>query len=118
MKNKCSNCLMNEVCSEKVKELYNDAPCPYFKTEKKYRPFRDTDELIKVWCNKCPAHNHRERGLTMPLIWVRHKEVGSKSLITDFVDDVAVIVGTEGNGLQELFYKYTFLDGSPCGVEE
>lgn len=86
------------------------------KVEKQYRPFVNTDELIKVWCDKGGKWQKRE--LTMPLIWVRHKQVGSKSLITDYVDDYAVVVGNEGNGLRALFDKYTFLDGSVCGVEE
>jgi len=85
------------------------------KAEKHYRPFRDIDELIKVWDAKCP---NKRPAMTMPLIWVRHKQIGSKSLITDYVDDYTVIVGTEGNGLQALFDDYTFLDGSVCGVEE
>ena len=90
------------------------------KAEPHYRPFKDTDELIKVWDEKCQRYGVYgwQDEIEMPLIWVRHKGVGSKSLITDFVGDIAVIVGTEGNGLQALFDKYTFLDGSICGVEE
>ena len=97
--------------------------CEYYKpitkqkAEPHYRPFKDTDELIKMWWKK-KYDGVPETDLDLPLIWVRHKQVGSKSLITDFVDDTAVIVGNEGNGLRALFKNYTFLDGSPCGVEE
>ena len=90
------------------------------KTEKHYRPFRDTDELIKVWCEyKCPAHNHRERGLTMPFIWVRRKDANTKGqLITEFGDELHVSMGKEGYNMTDLWVYFTFLDGSPCGVEE
>lgn len=85
---------------------------------KKYRPFKDTDELIKVWCeHKCPAHNHRERDMTMPLIWVRHKSTAKKDLIVAFNDTLFATVYAEGN-MYKLFELYEFLDGSPCGVEE
>ena len=87
---------------------------------KHYRPFKDTDELVKVWCEyKCPAHNHRERGLTMPFIWVRRKECNCKGqLITKFSDPLWVIMSTEAYNMTALFEHFTFLDGSPCGVEE
>ena len=102
----------------KVYEYYNT------KTEPYYRPFRDTDELIKVWCeHKCPAHNHRERGLTMPLIWIRRKNDPKDKgrLITAFNDD-CVEIGEAGSGdvleVDGLFEIFEFLDGSVCGVEE
>lgn len=88
------------------------------KAEPHYRPFKDTDELIKVWCNKCPAHNHRDRGLTMPLIWVKNKGDGSKVLITGFNQDDNEIMIYDCINLTDLFEHFTFLDGSPCGVEE
>ena len=85
-------------------------------TEKHYRPFKDTDELVKVWCDKGGKWQKRE--LTMPHIWVCSKDkYKSKDLITGF-NAYAVSIGIEENSMQDLFKDYEFLDGSPCGVEE
>jgi len=86
-----------------------NASCPHWEAEKKYRPFKDTDELIKVWNKKFyldfkPSHDP----LTMPLIWVRDKKNNKEFLLTEF--DVRI--------LEYLFTNCEFLDGSVCGVEE
>ena len=87
------------------------------KVEKHCRPFRDTDELIKVWREKS-KQVHSEYSLTMPYIWLRRKEVNSKGqLITEFGDELHVSMGKEGYNMTDLFVHFTFLDGSPCGVE-
>ena len=123
-KENCTNCVENgkvhgciPMDDDKITRCFDYKP----KTDKHYRPFRDTDELIKVWCEyKCPAHNHRERGLTMPFIWVRRKKANSKGqLITEFGDGWGVGVGRgEAYNMTDLLVHFTFLDGSPCGVEE
>ena len=79
------------------------------RAEKHYRPFKDTDELIKVWDKKFyldfkPTHDP----LTMPLIWVRNKSNKKPWLINEFGKRI----------LDYLFTNCEFLDGSPCGVEE
>ena len=87
------------------------------KAEKHYRPFKDTDELIKVWGEKGGKWQKRE--LTMPHIWVQRKEAKTKGqLITEIGDDLYVFMGKEGYNMTDLFIHFTFLDGSPCGVEE
>ena len=122
----CTNC--KHSCCHKDGEDISKRWCRYYeprteqKAEPHYRPFKDVDELVKVWCEyKCPAHNHRERGLTMPLIWVRHKkEDGSKSkghLIHGFYEDIIEMQDRTMN-MKDLFYFCEFLDGSLCGVEE
>lgn len=89
--------------------------CP----NKHYRPFKDTDELIKVWDAKMGTPNWGTNGdLTMPHIWVRRKKANSKGqLITEFSDELHVSMGKEGYNMTDLFVYFTFLDGSPCGVE-
>lgn len=87
---------------------------------KHYRPFRDTDELIKVWGEKSIEKSGGEwydYGLTMPLIWVKEKEGMGEHLIGGYTDDV-VFVGKNYEDMDELFEAFTFLDGTPCGVEE
>lgn len=80
-----------------------------------YRPFKDTDELIKVWCDKGGKWQKRE--LTMPHIWVKNKERGSQELIVAYNGDMFLTEYAQGD-MEKLLEWYTFLDGSPCGVEE
>ena len=133
----CSRCSKEGddlICAKDGRKIYQPylaKNCSGWAERKHYRPFRDTDELIKVWSNKCPAHNHRDRGLTMPLIWVRDKDndVGqAQHLITDFnvtrlnEDNDGYVTGITVNCIDttfdDLLEYFTFLDGSPCGVEE
>lgn len=89
------------------------------KTEKKYRPFETIGELINEWVIKGGEWQHREK--TMPLIWVRGKNCSVNRLITSFDEtengDRVMICGLDCS-MEDLFNIYTFLDGSPCGVEE
>lgn len=90
------------------------------KAEPHYRPFKDTDELIKVWCDKGGKWQKRE--LTMPHIWLlRNKSNKGSVLITGFTTLLgasAVEISGELHTMEYLRENYTFLDGSPCGVEE
>lgn len=105
---------------EEAKKAYACAMtnvCP----NKHFRPFRDTDELIKVWWKK-KYDGVPETDLELPLIWVKkHDDTDRGKLIISFsnngcsvidVDEIEVLLW------EDLFNIYTFLDGSPCGVEE
>ena len=108
-----------ELCDEYIRPFNEfmkiDASCP---APKHLRPFKDTDELIKVWCEKGGKWQKRE--LTMPHIWVQRKGMNTQELITGFDKECMEQVKIDGVWIdtQALFNKYTFLDGSPCGVEE
>lgn len=86
--------------------------------EPKYRAFKSCDELIEKW-NKdiCP---HIQPKNTMPLIWVMDKvySKGDTELITGYTKVGNVLINGTNFPLQSLFECYTFLDGTPCGVEE
>lgn len=86
------------------------------KPEKKWRPFKDIQELKNVWSDKAGMSvDYKE-----PLIWVRDKERPDITrLITDF-NGGCKSVALAGNWhiLEALFDDYTFLDGTPCGVLE
>lgn len=73
----------------------------------KYVPFESVDELIECW--------GKYSSLTMPLIWIKHKENGNKHLITDYCKDNNISTSDEIFSLRELFEHFTFLDGSPIG---
>lgn len=128
----CTNCIFkdNPTCNkskwpeEEVKLFRCEDYQP--KTEKKaerhYRPFKNIDELVKVWDAKYKHAYGLERinnGLDMPLVWVRRKDCNGKGqLITKFSDPLWVIMSTEAYNMTNLFEHFTFLDSSPCGVEE
>lgn len=88
----------------------------YAEREKHYRPFKDTDELIKTWIAKRMI---TFPDLCMPHIWVRSKfnKAHKGCLITNFFG-IYVMMNNQQCFLSRLFDEYTFLDGSPCGVEE
>ena len=117
----CTNCGMKSECKDadiENPELHNCLMWEKPKTEKHYRPFRDTDELIKVWLEKGGKWQKRE--LTMPLIWVRgkiSKNTNTGWLVTGIGYD-GVALGDTSLSWEELFEDWEFLDGSPCGVEE
>lgn len=118
----CTNCeRLGKTCNsredDKITCCFDYKPKTKQKAEPHYRPLRDTDELIKVWREKS-KQVHSEYSLTMPYIWLRRKEVNSKGqLITEFGDELHVSMGKEGYNMTDLFVHFTFLDGSPCGVE-
>lgn len=80
--------------------------------ETKYRPYKDTDEMIADW-------KERNKGnwaeTSMPLIWVKGKN-GEKHLLTDY-SDWSVESSYDKISMTALFKDYTYLNGSPCGKE-
>ena len=118
----CTNCkFKNSMQSCRIKLSVNYRckdyePVEPKTTEKHLRPFKDTDELIKVWGEKGGKWQKRE--LTMPHIWVQEKESGEQSLITNFNKNGIKIDGVYVKTFEVLLGNYEFLDGSPCGVEE
>ena len=86
------------------------------KPEPKYRPYKDTDELIEDWKWRFnpnaywPEHE-------VPLIWIWDKDEGEKMLVTGFrrqeVNTTDAIIS-----MALLLKSYTYLDGSLCGKGE
>jgi hypothetical protein len=108
---------------EEAKKAYACAmtnACP----EKHYRPFANTDELIKVWKEKIEADTvcdeYELSKYELPYVWVRYKmnQCGQMGiLITKFEKNYVQIEG-DMIAMHALMADYEFLDGSPCGVEE
>lgn len=84
--------------------------------EKKYRPFKDCKELCDFWYTKTAVN---VPSYAMPLIWVKRKSANCTMLITAFNDDTSIAVSVDivTYTLASLLEKFTFLDGTPCGVE-
>ena len=80
----------------------------------KYRPYKDTDEMIEDFKKR---FNAKVPPYAMPMIWVRNKTFKDCRLITVFRDKVVMII-VSGEDMKELFKDYTYLDGSPCGMKE
>lgn len=84
------------------------------KPESKYRPYKDTEEMIEDFKKR---FNAKVPPYAMPMIWVRNKTFKDCRLITVFRDKVVMII-VSGEDMKELFKDYTYLDGSPCGIKE
>ena len=83
--------------------------------EKKYRPFKNVDELVQYWDDHYGNSNSPKA--TMPMIWVKSKQTGFKYSVFGFsVFDICVSGSWES--LNAFYDKYEFLDNTPCGVEE
>ena len=120
--NRCSACARSKNGGRGTCVLEEGYGCDDYeqKVEKHCRPFKDTDELIKVFCEKTPKiYDKDDEKLFMPYIWVRYKNLPKSKgmLINGFEDNIVYVMYTD-RSMQELFDKFEFLDGSPCGVEE
>lgn len=86
-------------------------------TEKKYRPYENTEELIEDFKNRVSSFAYECEFI--PSIWVKEKSNGDKYLLTGFIKDdsdaYCVLIGTCFISLSVLFESYTYLDGTPCG---
>lgn len=87
------------------------------KPESKYRPYKDTDEMIADFKRR---FNAKVPPYAMPMIWVKRKDDSDfAKLITEFgYSCVWLSVNPVGITMSKLFQDYTYLDGSPCGMKE
>lgn len=76
------------------------------KTEPKYRPFKNANECFE----EIKKHE--------PFGWVKNKQFGCYMCI-GMVDAKGVCFGSTCQyNYQEIFDKYTFIDGTPFGIKE
>ena len=82
--------------------------------KKMWRPYINSAEMIMDFFDRfkvnCPSYCE-------PLIWVKGKETDSKFLIFAFYETFIKFNDDEPLMFKELFTDYTYLDGSPCGME-
>lgn len=83
------------------------------KPEDKYRPYKDTDEMISDWKERFVAKDWPSH--SMPLIWLMCGE--TRSFVTDYLPDSVYAFSTSLT-MQDIYEDYTYLDGSPCGMKE
>jgi len=111
---KCSECVFNFSGKCSAIPCFCDRIFKKVKKEPKYRPYKDTDEMIADYKERFNVNNVPT--FCMPLIWVKYMEVCS--LITEIKPEMVVVNG-DVQSMTDLSVWYTYLDGSPCGkVEE
>lgn len=94
--------------------------------EKKFHPYSNPDEMIEDFKKRYSSYggwSGKENPMYNPMIWVKVKGVEkNKYLITGFQENERVTMNFKENifttGFCTLFDKFTYLDGSPCGIEE
>lgn len=85
--------------------------------EKKLRPYRDSDEMVEDFKKR---FNVIVMPYEMPLIWIKIKDTDKKYLVVRFASSLTICHNIEvyAPTLEDLVEGYTYLDGSPCGIEE
>ena len=112
--------------SEVTGELFNLFYLVEEPKEKKFHPYKDTDEMVEDFKRRYNSYggwNGKNNPMYNPLVWVTAKDVEkNKYLITRFSDSGKVTMNFEASvyttSLRILLEDYTYLDGSPCGIEE
>lgn len=88
------------------------------KEEPQYRPYENTNEMIEDFCQRAKLET---TSMLMPVIWIKEKDSNTKRMVLSFVGDcVYTHFGNEFDNwtLNELFDRFTYLDGSLVGKEE
>lgn len=78
-----------------------------------YRPFKDGEELIAEYCKRFGVER---KAWEMPQMWV--KCGGKCKFLISVIDTNAIAIDGDTTSFDSFVSCYTFLDGSPCGVEE
>lgn len=90
---------------------WNWFSCEYrIKPENKYRPYKDTDEMIEDFKRRAEIATNK---MSLPWIWIKSKKDGYRFLLSVFG-----AVAVDGITFSDLLDEYTYLDGSPCGMKE
>jgi hypothetical protein len=111
---KCSKCVFNFSGKCSAIPCFCDRIFKKVKKEPKYRPYKDTDEMIADYKERFSVSN--VPAFCMPLIWIMDKSIPLITLITDFAEG-CVRLHNVPHTMEELFDEFTYLDGSPCGKE-
>lgn len=93
--------------------------------EKKLRPYKDTDEMVKDFIKKYSCYSNleaNENPMYFPAIWLESQITCNKYLVTRISNNNTVTLNYEESpftiSLKTLLNEYTYLNGSPCGIEE
>ena len=87
--------------------------------EKKFRPYKDTDEMIEDFKRRYNSYggwSGKDNPMYNPLIWIKDK--GNIKYLINLFGTKCVHTDQVHCSVDELLVDYTYLDGSPCGIEE
>lgn len=113
-------------CKYKKCKDWNKCPTPSWdwdsydyrvKEESGTRPYESTNEMIEDFCQRAKLET---TSILKPAIWLKEKNSNTKRLIVSFVGDcVYTHFGNDFDNwtLNELFDRFTYLDGSLVGKE-
>ena len=113
--------IKDDSCAYRFSMKKNSAYCFFYLVkehrEKKLRPYNNTDEMVEDFKER---FNVNVPPYEMPLIWVKTKGTDKKYLIVRFASDLTICLNFEvyNPTFEDLVEGYTYLDGSPCGIEE
>lgn len=85
------------------------------KPEEKYRPYKNTDEMIEDFKKRAGIVTDR---MSLPNIWIREKRCPWSKHSIDSMNGRSVSNSVLTVPLQRLFDEYVYLDGTPCGIKE
>ena len=80
------------------------------KPEFTYRPYKDSDEMVEDFKRRAEIATNE---MFLPMIYIKSKNNGCRILLNTFG-----AVSVDGILFCDLLDRYTFLDGSPCGIRE
>lgn len=92
--------------------------------EKKYRPYKDTNEMIEDFLKRYNYYSEARNAhnpMCNPLIWGRSVHTGFEKLVVGIAKDRPLVYFAseeDGYSLVSLFEDFTYLDGTPCGKLE
>ena len=113
--------IMDNSCSCRFRKKNGNTYCLFYLAEepreKNLRPYKDVDEMVEDFMKR---FNVNVPPYAMPLIWVKTKGADKKYLIVRFASALTICHNVEvyTPTLEDLVEGYTYLDGSPCGIEE
>ena len=114
------DCELNRFC---VKSIDDDELCFGFNlaylvrcAEQKdhYRPYADTKEMVEDYKRR---FNVSVPDNEKPMIWLRSKISLAEYLVTGFCGE-KIEMSDSQEYMGDTFRKFTYLDGSPCGMEK
>lgn len=80
------------------------------KPELTYRPYKNSDEMVEDFKRRAEIATNE---MFLPMIYIKSKNNGCRILLNTFG-----AVSVDGILFCDLLDKYTYLDGSPCGIKE
>ena len=85
--------------------------------KKEYRPYINSAEMIMDFINRFENGSAKAPSHCEPLIWVKGKGTGNRYLVFAFCENAIEFNDVDELEFEPLFNCYTYLDGSPVGME-